>query len=99
MSLQRDVQHEIADRKHAHKRKKNTNWLVFHLLLPTVSRLLYRTVSRGIIRIHEHHRLISQFVTFRQEIQREIAQVQQECRKGRVTKSNHPDIWQNTKGG
>lgn len=50
-------------------------------------------------RIHEHHRLISQLVTFRQEIQREIAQVQQDCKKGTVTKSNHPDIWQNTKGG
>ena len=50
-------------------------------------------------RIHEHHRLISQLVTFRQEIQREIAKVQQDCKKGRVTKSNHPDIWQNTNGG
>ncbi|CAH3175542.1 unnamed protein product [Porites lobata] len=31
-------------------------------------------------------------------IQREVAQVQQDCKKGTVTKSNHPDIWQNTKG-
>ena len=50
-------------------------------------------------RIHEHHRLISQLETFRQEIQRDVAQVQRDCKKGTVTKSNHPDIWQNTKGG
>ena len=50
-------------------------------------------------RIHEHRRLISQLETFRQEIQREVAQVQQDCKKERVTKSNHPDFWQNTKGG
>lgn len=50
-------------------------------------------------RIHEHHRLISQLVTFRHEIQREIAKVQQDCIKERVTKNNHPDFWQNTKGG